>query len=250
MKNFNPKPSEFPAIIEAIQAETGYRFKEPQRLVTALTHSSYTAENLHDPGLECNERLEFLGDAVLELIVSQALYSAYPGKPEGWLTASRALLVNEEATSGYALRLGLERALLLGRGAQLNGDRHRKSLLGDAFEAVLGAVYLDGGISAATALIQQLIPDVDGALQRLSAADNPKGQLQDYCQRRGSHRPPEYIVLTHEGPVHAPHFTVELHIDGRPVACGSGSSKRNAEQAAAAAALKLISSDSSDQPEE
>ena len=223
------------AILDAIQEKAGYHFKDISYLLTALTHSSYAAESNHP--LEYNERLEFLGDAVLELIISQALYLAYPTEQEGKLSVSRALLVNEDATSSYAIKLGLDTALLLGKGGQVSGDRKRKSIVGDAFEAFLGAVYLDGGFTPAVEIMQRMIPNMDDALQNLTRADNPKGQVQDYCQRMHSHQKPEYVVVETTGPVHAPQFVIELRIDGKAVSRGTGASKRAAEQAAAAAWL-------------
>lgn len=237
MKNFNPTNSEMQAILDDIQECAGYRFKDPCLLMTALTHSSYAAECTRP--VECNERLEFLGDAVLELVVSHALYLSYPREQEGRLSFFRALLVDENATSAYALKLGLDRAMLLSKGGQKHGDRQRKSILGDAFEAFLGAVFLDGGLPPAVAIVQRLIPETEAGIDQIARLANPKGQVQDHCQRNTPRQHPEYVVVENSGPIHDPHFTVELRIDGTAVSRGTGSSKRNAEQAAAAAAIAI-----------
>ncbi|MBP5300999.1 MAG: hypothetical protein J6Y80_06300 [Victivallales bacterium] len=140
-----------PEVLVQAEQATGHVFADRGLLLAALTHSSYASEQ--SAPVPYNERLEFLGDAVLELVVSRRLFMLFPEEQEGVLTRLRASLVNEEATSSYALALGLEDMLLLGKGENLSGGRGRKSILGDAFEAMLGAVYLDGGFEAAESLV-------------------------------------------------------------------------------------------------
>ena len=234
MRNFNPKPSEMPEVLASAERAVGHSFQDRGLLLTALTHSSYSAEQPVPP--PWNERLEFLGDAVLEVIVSRRLYLHFPEQQEGELTRARSLLVNEEATSGYARMLGLEEMLLLGKGENLTGGRKRNSLLGDAFEALLGAVYLDGGLEAATAVVEKVLPEIEETLKRLEENDNPKGALQQYAQGT-CHVSPVYQTVASS--LQPPHFEVEVKVQNLVVR-GAGGSKKAAETAAARAALELL----------
>ena len=222
-----------PEVLKTLQQNTGYFFQDQALLRTALTHSSYASEQT--PPVPWNERLEFLGDAVLEVIMSRRLFLHFPDRQEGVLTRFRSLLVNEEATSGYALSLGLDDALLLGKGENLTGGRKRKSLLGDAFEALLGAVYLDGGLEAAIAIVEKVLPNLELKLQKLEERDNPKGTLQELAQRE-FHVNPTYTEINGTGPDHLPHFVMEVHVQD-VVARGEGGSKKAAETDAAQNAL-------------
>jgi ribonuclease-3 len=192
----------------------------------ALTHSSYANEN----DTQSNERLEFLGDAVLELVVSEYLYRTLPQEPEGVLTRRRAALVCEETLATGAVRLNLGETLRLGRGEESQGGRERPALLADAVEAVIGAVYLSGGLEAARTFIRQLIsPYLSGELE---LRVDYKTELQELLQRSGDVKI-EYRVVRSVGPDHARRFTVALAVNGAERSRGQGASKKEAEQHAA-----------------
>ena len=231
-----------PEVLQAVQQKIGHVFHDQALLLTALTHSSYASEQ--NPPVPWNERLEFLGDAVLEVVVSRKLYLHFTECQEGTLTRARAMLVNEKATSGYAVCLGLDDALLLGKGENLTGGRKRKALLGDAFEAMLGAVFLDGGLEAATAVVEKVLPTLDEGLMQMKAQDNPKGVLQEYAQAK-NHASPLYTEV--EGTLRPPHFVMEVRV-GELTARGEGDSKKAAEVAAAQAALELLQERPSGEP--
>lgn len=236
MKNYNPKTDDFPRLLADVEAAAGYTFASRELLVEAVTHSSYLPEN---PGCGmCNERLEFLGDAVLELAVSQRLFSSENRAQEGTLTIARALLVDEDANARHAVMLGLDKVLLLGKGENRSGGRRRKSILGDLFEAFLGAVFCDGGFSAADKVLWRVIPDINIWKERARIA-NAKGDLQEYCQGTLRCRP-EYVNAGSEGTSHQPVFHIEVRVNGEIVGSGSGSSKNEAQQHAAAAALEHL----------
>ncbi len=213
----------------------GWDVRDKSLLVQSMAHRSWCAENL---GVESNERLEFLGDAVLGLAVTDHLFRSYPSLPEGELAKVRAALVNSAALAEVAAELGLGEAVLLGKGEDLSGGRSKPSILADATEAVLGAVYLDRGRDAADALVMALLGD-----RIEEAAAGPGGQdyktrLQELCSRRFD-RLPEYRVRDH-GPDHAKHFDAVVSVDGRRRGNGRGRSKKQAEQAAARDAWQSI----------
>jgi ribonuclease-3 len=240
MKNFNIKKSELPSILQAVQIHCGYLFRNRALLEESLTHPSYAVEQAQPP--PHNQRLEFLGDSVLQIILSEYLYEHLPYAQEGLLTKVRSMLANESATASYARQLGLDTVLLLGRGEILNGGRERPSILGDLFEAFLGAVYLDGGLQAARNLCLALLPDINACLERLTFEDNPKGALQEYCQTHLQQKP-VYERLGATGPQHKQVFEVKVCIGQRELARGQGRNNRLAERAAALKALEtLISS--------
>lgn len=237
MKFYNPKPTEMQEVLAAIEEAAGYYFHDLQLLKSALVHSSYAAEEpLAAPG---NERLEFLGDAVLQLIVTKGLYLAFPEVQEGELTRRRSLLVDEDANARNCIKLKIDRGLMLGHGENITGGRQRKGLLGDAFEAFLGAVYLDGGYDAAAGVVQRLITDIDALVKELETSDNPKGNLQVWAQAQ-HHCLPEYRAVETRGPCHAPVFAVEVFVNGECLGRGEGASKKTAEQAAAKEALAKL----------
>lgn len=225
-----------PEVLVQAEQATGHVFADRGLLLAALTHSSYASEQ--SAPVPYNERLEFLGDAVLELVVSRRLFMLFPEEQEGVLTRLRASLVNEEATSSYALALGLEDMLLLGKGENLSGGRGRKSILGDAFEAMLGAVYLDGGFEAAESLVLKVLADPVEAMRALGVGENPKGILQEYAVRV-YHGQPTYVELEDNGPKGSPRFVYEVQL-GELKARGEGSSKKAAESAAARALLERL----------
>ena len=206
----------------------GYEFRDERLLQRALTHPS--------AGKDDNQRLEFLGDAVLQYVVSDALYRAYPMAQEGQLTHLRQLLVCETALSGVAQKLGIGRALRMDKGEELTGGREKPSVLCDAMEAVLAAVYLDGGMQAAVRLVTEHWPkpeDVPLPLQ------DSKGALQERLQRNGGETP-AYRIIAEEGPPNDPVFQAEVTYQGRVLAQGRGRTKRMAEKEAALKALQLL----------
>lgn len=237
MKNFNIKKSELPSILQGVQIHCGYLFRNRSLLEESLTHPSYAVEQT--PAPPHNQRLEFLGDSVLQIILSEHLYEHLPYAQEGLLTKVRSMLANESATAVYARQLGLDTVLLLGRGEILNGGRERQSILGDLFEAFLGAVYLDGGLQAARSLCLALLPDINACLERLTFEDNPKGALQEYCQTHLQLKP-AYERLGVSGPKHEQVFEVRVCIGQRELARGRGSNHRLAERDAARQALKTL----------
>lgn len=223
---------------QALEARLGLRFRDPALLRTALTHPSYANE--HPATVEeTNERLEFLGDAVLGLIVAEALYARYPALEEGRLTEWRAQLVCGPTLARVAERFGIGAALLLGRGEEATGGRQREGNLERALEATVGAVMLDQGLEAARAFAERALePEFHALAGDDPAALNPKGALQQLVQ--GVLGRPHYVTTLEEGPEHARRFTIEVRIDGEVVGTGSGPSKQQAEKAAARAALAVV----------
>jgi ribonuclease-3 len=219
----------------ALQQALGHRFKSPRLLVAALTHRSYAFEH-PGPDVTPNERLEFLGDAVLELISSDLLYRGFPAAPEGELTDLRAALVRASTLATFARSLDLAPHLRLGKGEEATGGRDRDLLLASAFEAVLGALYLDGGIAAARRFAEPRLRDEVARAIAQQRIRDAKSRLQELAQARLGVTP-TYRVVDQSGPSHARTFVVEVLLGETAVARGEGHSKRQAEQAAAHAAL-------------
>lgn len=217
-----------------LEKRLGWSFRNRALLIEALTHRSYVNEH-PDEGIRDNERLEFLGDAVLQLVVSTDLFRRFPDWSEGRLTELRTALIRGERLAAWAEALELSRWLRMGKG-EAESARTRPSVLADAFEALLGALYLDGGLSAAERLMGQLLPEaIDQALRDLEWHD-PKGRLQHWSQAvRG--KTPVYRVIAVEGPPHAARFTVQVLIGDEVVGEGQGTSKREATREAARNAL-------------
>lgn len=230
-----------PLPTEELQNKIGYRFRDPCRLKRAITHSSYaneTGEKNHH--LQCNERLEFLGDSVLSVVAGLYLYSAFPNAPEGELTRMRAALVCETSLASFARVLGLGDFLLLGRGEVANGGAQKPSILADAFEALLAAIYLDAEEDGIRAVSEFLIPYLKKRTESLSVeASDSKTLLQVFLQKDGACRP-EYRLVGESGPDHAKSFSIEVYLDSNRIGTGTGSTKRHAEQEAAADALRLF----------
>lgn len=203
-------------------------------LMRALTHRSYLNEN--KDALEDNERLEFLGDAVLDFIVAEWLYNHFPEKPEGDLTRLRAALVHTDQLASFAESVSLGQALRLGRGEIQAGGRQRPSLLCDAFEALVGALYLEKGIDRVNDFMVPLLEDVVDDIFQTHMDEDTKSRLQEWAQGHG-HTSPRYILISEEGPDHAKTFTMEVRIGNRSYGSGVGSSKQSAEKAAAREAL-------------
>lgn len=223
-----------------LEARLGHRFRDPRLLEIAMTHRSWAYER---GGEEENyERLEFLGDAVLGAVVAAWLYRRVD-EPEGELSKLKGLLVSAPVLAEHARSLGLGERLRLGVGEERSGGREKESLLADAFEAVLGALYLDGGIEPVRGLLEPWLARDLEALHRSAAVADPKTTLQEVLQAEG--RPlPDYRVAAETGPDHDKTFTVECVIDGEVRGVGSGSSKKRAEQEAAGMALSALGGDS------
>ena len=223
------------ADIKTFQKEIGYQFQNEHLLVQALTHSSYANEK-HMKKLSDNERLEFLGDAVLEIISSDFLYKNYPQKPEGELTKIRAELVCEKSLAEVAARLRLGEVLRLGHGESHGGGSHRPSMLADAVEAVLAASYLDGGMDVPRDIIRRFILEKEPVT---SGNRDYKTRFQELVQRSRD-QVISYTLTGSSGPDHNKLFTFRVLINGVPNGEGSGRSKKEAEQMAACKALEAL----------
>lgn len=217
------------------EKKIGHDFKNKSFIEAAFTHRSYLNEN-REPGREHNERLEFLGDAVLELVVTAYLYAKYPDKPEGELTSFRAALVNTVSISDAATKLGMNEFLLLSRGESKDIGRARSIILANAFEAVIGALYLDAGYEAAEKFIaEQLFYKTDEVVEKRLWQD-AKSRFQEMAQEKVGVTP-RYEVVSQSGPDHEKRFVTGVYLGGLQIAKGEGRSKQEAEQAAAEAAL-------------
>lgn len=222
---------------DALQSRLGYRFEDPALLDTALTHASYA----HESDVEKDyERLEFLGDAVLGFVVADWLCRDDPTASEGDLTRRKQSVVRTEALAEAARRLGLGDSLRLGRGEESTGGRAKASLLADAFEAVLGAVFLDGGIRAGRAFVRRhLGAELAASRGTRDTAEDYKTRLQEYVQAR-LRRTPRYRIVSASGPAHALDFEAEVLLGEEILGRGRGKSRKQAEQHAACAALSAL----------
>ena len=223
--------------MKKLEEKLGYSFGNPALLENALTHSSYANEN-RAKGETSNERLEFLGDSVLGMVVADYLFRSHPDMPEGELTRTRAALVCEDSLVEVAAQLELGSYLKLGRGEDAGGGRRRPSIQADAVEAVIAAVYLDGGIGSARKLITRFIL-TDNRREQGGTRDY-KTVLQELVQRE-SGQVLSYRLTGESGPDHAKVFAVEVELNGAPVGAGEGRSKKEAEQMAAKAAIQKLS---------
>ena len=217
---------------EQLQAAIGYTFKNPELLERALTHSSYANERKLP---HSNERLEFLGDSVLGFIAAEYLYGRFPSRPEGELTRMRAAAVCEPALFQYAQTFHLGEALRLGRGEAATGGARRPSMVADAFEALLAAIYLDGGMEPCRAFTLRFLKE--GAAKPVMS--DSKTELQQIIQQNPEEAV-EYVLMEETGPDHEKCFVVEVRLHSNVLGVGQGRSKKLAEQAAAAEALKLM----------
>jgi len=225
-----------------VEKNLKYRFKNFENLVTALKHRSYVYKNEHS-GVNSNERMEFLGDAVLDLVVGEFIFNKYPNSREGQLTQLRSSLVNRNALAREAKAMKLGSYLLLSESEEKSGGRARLSILSDAYEAIIGAMYLDGGIKPVRKfLYSNLLQDITNDTFNFNEKPiNYKSKLLEYTQavRKGQ---PEYRLESALGPEHNKIFTINLYIDGQALSKGVGSSKKAAEQEAAQAAVHLVKS--------
>lgn len=220
--------------MEKLEEKLGYTFGNRKLLRQSLTHPSLAAETSQMN--EDNQRLEFLGDAVIQLVLTEFLYQSLPDDAEGRLTKLRALVVSRQGLAECARRLELGSSLRLGRGEERNGGRERESNLADAFEAVIGALHLDGGISKAREVLMGVMRESLELAMEGEDTSNPKGRLQELLQRL--HREgPAYRIISQEGPDHLKQFEAEVVWRGRSLAVGSGASKKMAETDAAERAL-------------
>jgi ribonuclease III len=233
---------------EQLEERLGYRFENPELLERALTHSSAVPELRAERGedhagaaaIQDNERLEFLGDAVLELLAREYLLESFPEWSEGQLSKSRAMIVNARSLQDAARRVRLGEHLRLGRGEEKTGGREKPTILADAFEAVVAAVYLEGGLGLTREMLKRVLFEqaLEERGERIADSDR-KSALQEFLQGRGK-PPAEYRLTGESGPDHQKMFQVEVWVSGERMAQGEGSTKKEAEQRAARIALELL----------
>lgn len=230
--------------IPQFEQKIGYSFLNKDLIISAFLHRSYLNEHreLH---LTHNERLEFLGDAVLGLIASELLYLRFPDHKEGELSFLRSRLVDSHSCTTYQTRLDADMPILLGRGERMNDGRGRASILADLFEAIIGAIYLDGGYEAAKEFfLSHFAEEIERIIE--TPVSNYKALLQDYAQKSFQQQP-IYAVLTAAGPDHSKVFEVSVSVNGEVLGVGRGSSKKEAQQSAAQRAIEKIHEDQSHQ---
>ena len=224
-----------PVNFEEAERIIGYHFHDKELLRLSLTHRSYAY--VQDEYPRSNERLEFLGDSVLGLIIAELLFKDHPNLREGELTKLKALLVSETTLAEVAIKSGLNNYLLLAPEEDRAGGRERPSIVSDAFESILGAVFLDGGIGAVRDVIVRLLYSKKDSITSDSSRRNFKGELLELMQARGEGMP-RYDVVSESGPDHDKTFSVDVYVGGKKVGLGTGHSKKEAEQKAASAALE------------
>ncbi|MBR2370860.1 MAG: ribonuclease III [Clostridia bacterium] len=234
-----------PRYVSLLSEKIRYKFKDISLLEKAVTHSSYSNElRAHKIESECNERLEFLGDAVLQIVVSTYLYQSYADLPEGQLTKLRAGVVCEKALATYARKILLGDYLLLGRGEIANNGRNNSSMLADAFEALLGAVFLDAGgtqdaIKTVSSIVLPFVKEELCSIIESGDTGDYKSMLQQFIQKT-ENEPVEYVLVKMSGPDHCREFVMEARLSSNVIGCGSGRRKGIAEQNAARQALILF----------
>ena len=226
--------------MEALEARLGYTFRDRSLLENALMHSSYANEN-RARGYTSNERLEFLGDSVLGMVTATRLYRLYPDMPEGKMSRLRAELVCEQALHGVACTLHLGDYIRLGHGEERSGGRERPSILADAVEAVIAAMFLDGGLEPVRGFVLRFV-EKEANNQRKRHFKDYKTTLQEIVQQNPEEKL-EYVLTGESGPDHSKQFVVEVHLNSNVIGTGRGRSKKEAEQQAAREALKLMGYD-------
>lgn len=224
--------------LATLEARLGYVFQDPSLLERALLHLSYVAE--HPLVGESNQRLEFLGDAVLQIFTAEELFRLFPAEREGVLTTRRAVLVNRAFLAQLAREVGLPALLRLGQSEEAGGGRNRTSNLGDAFEALIGALYLDSDIITTRGVLRTIYGDLNARLDGLEDSANPKGRLQEIVQPKHGNTALRYDVILATGEDHAREYEVAVYLLDEKLGTGRGSSKKQAEEAAARAALLVI----------
>lgn len=227
--------------LDLLAQRLGHDFADRALLRQAMVHRSHLNENPGEP-IESNERLEFLGDAVLDSVISRRLYDDYPTASEGWLTEVRSLLVRNEALAERARAYDLGRYIVMGKGVEAQDGRQRPAILGRTFEAVLGAVYLDGGWRAAERVILRALAGQLEAIAVAGVERDPKSLLQQACQAE-YRATPRYHTVEERGPAHEREFRVEVRVNGEIMGDGQGPSKQAAEKAAAEVALRALPAD-------
>ena len=249
MSDSKPTPFRTPdlAAEHQLSQRIGVSFNDPLQLRLALTHRSviheWTQHEITDVILQSNERLEFLGDAVLGYITAERLYRQLPDADEGTLTRTRVALVRAETLVQWARSLGVDHAIYLGTGETIT-DSVRDRILAGTMEAIIGAIYLDQGNHAAAAFINQFLDSLDGRFDTDEAVTNPKGHLQELVQEHKLDQP-VYEIVAEDGPDHARVFTVHAVVNGHHIGTGTGRSKREAQQVAARQALLAIDDNAS-----
>lgn len=222
---------------EELASRLNLPFKNMMLLRRSLTHRSYINE--HPESIEDNERLEFLGDAILDFMVGEWLYHRFPEMPEGDLTRMRSALVHTEQLAEFARQLDLGRGLRLGRGEVISGGRTRNALLCDEFEALIGALYLDAGLNSVESFVYPLLESAADDIIRNHKTEDPKSMLQEWAQAQG-YETPAYITCSVDGPDHSREFEVKVIVNDNITATGRGRSKQSAEKSAARELLKMI----------
>lgn len=226
-----------------LQARIGYTFRDALLLQRAVTHTSYIQ---HHPEEESNQRLEFLGDAVLQLLLTEALYQLYPSDREGLLSKRRAALANGAFLARLAREISLDVCLRLGAGEESTGGRARSAASEDAFEALVGALYLDSDLATTQRVVLALYGALPERLAHVEDVENPKGRLQELVQPVHGNNALRYEVIRIEGQDHAREYEVAVSLLDRPLGSGRGSSKKNAEEAAARAALETLAKETAE----
>jgi ribonuclease-3 len=227
-----------PGLLDDFQAHVGFHYRDPALLQQALTHRSYLGANGSDLNTS-NERMEFLGDSVLELVVNEYLYARYPDLQEGELTKMKSLLVSRGILSNQAREMGLGRFIFLSDAEQDSGGRERPSILADAFEAVVGSIYLDGGLESARGFLRQRLLTAAQGILGDRKFTNYKSLLQEFVQSEFKTYP-RYRISAQSGPDHRKIFTVDVSVKGRKLGEGKGPNKKKAEQSAARDALEAL----------
>jgi len=220
-----------------LQDTLGYHYQNPQLLQTALTHRSYLNEDRSVP--QSNERSEFLGDAILELVTSEFLYLKYPQSPEGELTSLRAKIVQTRTLATLAQEIGIGDYLRMSKGEKASGGMTNASLLADTIEAIIGSMYLDGGLHVVKDFIHKFLLDKYENIIKIAEVEDWKSRLQELVQAKGDIAP-TYQVIKEEGPDHDRIFTIQVNYFQQPQETGTGKSKQNAQQAAARKALEKL----------
>ena len=224
--------------LKALEKRIGYEFRDPKLLIKALKHRSYVYAN-QEHGIDSNERLEYLGDAVLDILVAEHLFKKFRDKREGDLTQMKSLVVSRTVLSRKARSIDLGRFVLLSREERSAGGFEQPSILSDAFEALIGAIYLDGGLEAGRRFTEQIVLSDFHDLVRRQDYVNFKSKLLELTQSQGCGHP-KYLVHAEEGPDHAKTFSVEVTMTGERLGCGQGRSKKEAQQMAARDALQRL----------
>lgn len=230
MQDFE-KLAEFEKIIN-------YHFKDKNLLITALTHPSYLIQN--EKAMYNYQRLEFLGDAVLTFVITDQLFKLYPNEKEGDLARYRSVLIRGIGLANYARKIQLPDFIFLSDAESKTGGKNKDSILEDVFEALIGAIYMDGDVISVRNFIKDIFCDLETVLEETLPNLNPKGQLQEWIQQKLPNAIIEYVLAKSSGPDHNKFFEIDLKIDGKILGSGSGSSKKVAEEQAAVEALKIL----------